>query len=63
MSAVIKDQHANITRAQIGTTKDKKAVCLFSISIKNLNHLSKIISALEGISGVLKAERVQKKES
>ncbi|NBX68999.1 MAG: bifunctional (p)ppGpp synthetase/guanosine-3',5'-bis(diphosphate) 3'-pyrophosphohydrolase [Proteobacteria bacterium] len=62
MSGVIKDQDANITRAQIGTTKDKKALCLFSISIKNLNHLSKIISAIEGISGVLRAERVQKKD-
>jgi GTP pyrophosphokinase len=62
MSGVIKDQEANITRAQIGTTKDKKAVCLFSISIKNLNHLSKIISTLEGVPGVLRAERVQKKQ-
>lgn len=62
MSGVIKDQEANITRAQIGTTKDKKAVCLFSISIKNLSHLSKIISTLEGVPGVLSAERVQKKE-
>lgn len=62
MSGVIKDQDANITRAQIGTTKDKKALCLFSISIKNLNHLSKIISAIEGVPGVLRAERVQKKD-
>lgn len=62
MSGVIKDQEANITRAQIGTTKDKKAVCLFSISIKNLNHLSKIISTLEGVPGVLRVERVQKKQ-
>jgi len=61
MSGVIKDQKANITRAQIGTTKDKKAVCLFTVSIKNLPHLSKILSTLEGIPGVISTERVQKK--
>jgi len=60
MSKVIKDQNANITRAQIGTTKDKKAVCLFSISIHDLNHLRKIISTLEGVNGVISVSRVQR---
>jgi GTP diphosphokinase / guanosine-3',5'-bis(diphosphate) 3'-diphosphatase len=61
MSQVIKDQDANITRAQIGTTKDKKAVCFFSVTIKDLIHLKKIISKLEGVNGVISVSRVQKK--
>lgn len=60
MSKAIRDQNVNITRAQIGTTKDKKAVCLFAVSISDLSHLRKIISTLEGISGVISVERVQR---
>ncbi len=60
MSKVIVDQNANISRAQIGTTKDKKAVCLFAISISDLPHLRKIISTLEGVKGVISVTRVQR---
>ncbi len=60
MSKVIVDQKVNIARAQIGTTKDKKAVCLFSISIGDLSHLRKIISTLEGVPGVITVTRVQR---
>ncbi len=60
MSRVIKEMDANITRAQVGTTKDKKAVCLFALAINDLAHLRKIISKLEGIDGVLSVERVQR---
>jgi len=63
MSQVIRDQNVNITRAQIGTTKDKKALCVFNISIKDIASLRKVISTLEGIPGVIKVERVQKKET
>lgn len=61
MSRVIKELNANIARAQIGTTKDKKAVCSFSVTINDVNHLRTIISALEGVNGVIKVERVQRK--
>ncbi len=60
MSKVIRDQNANISHAQIGTTKDKKAVCLFSVSIGDLGHLRKIISTLEGVTGVISVTRVQR---
>ncbi|MBI4406161.1 MAG: bifunctional (p)ppGpp synthetase/guanosine-3',5'-bis(diphosphate) 3'-pyrophosphohydrolase [Deltaproteobacteria bacterium] len=60
MSRVIRDQNANISNAQIGTTKDKKAVCVFSVTIRDLSHLKKIISSLEAISGVISVGRVQK---
>jgi guanosine-3',5'-bis(diphosphate) 3'-pyrophosphohydrolase len=60
MSQVIRDLNANISRAQIGTTKDRKAVCFFSVSINDVAHLKKIISKLEGIDGVISVERVQR---
>lgn len=63
MSQAIKEQNVNITQAQIGTTKDKKAFCLFSLQIDNVNHLAKVISHLEGVKGVTSVERVQKKDS
>jgi GTP pyrophosphokinase len=62
MTKAIRDMNVNISNAQIGTTRDKKAVCLFSIAIGNLNQLRKIISMLEGVPGVISVERVQKKE-
>ncbi len=61
MSKVIRDLDANISRAQIRTTKDKKAVCMFAVGISNLSHLRKIISKLEGVTGVISVERVQRK--
>ncbi len=61
LSKEIRDQNVNITRAEIGTTKDKKAVCIFSIAISDLKTLKKVISMLEGIPGVVSASRVQKK--
>ncbi len=63
MSKVIRDQNVNITRAQIGTTKDKKAVCHFTIQITDVSSLRKVISTLEGIPGIISVERIQKKQS
>ncbi|MCB0405280.1 MAG: bifunctional (p)ppGpp synthetase/guanosine-3',5'-bis(diphosphate) 3'-pyrophosphohydrolase, partial [Bdellovibrionales bacterium] len=62
MSREIRDLKANISHAQIGTTRDNKAVCLFSISVTDVNHLRRILSSLEGIDGVISATRVQKRE-
>lgn len=63
MGKVIRDLQTNISRAQIGTTKDKRALCVFSVAIQDLAHLSKIISALESVDGVISVQRVQKKET
>jgi GTP pyrophosphokinase len=62
MSNAIKEQKINITRAQIGTTKDKKAVCHFTIEIKDTSELRRLLSHLEAVPGVILAERVQRKE-
>ncbi|MFM8269025.1 MAG: RelA/SpoT family protein [Pseudomonadota bacterium] len=62
MSNAVKEQNINITRAQIGTTKDKKAVCHFTIEIRDTAELRKLLSHLEAVPGVILAERVQRKE-
>lgn len=62
LSQVIRDNQCNITRAQIGTTKDKKAVCVFGVGVADLGQLRKVISTLEGVPGVVSVTRVQKKE-
>lgn len=61
MSQAIKEQNVNITQAQIGTTKDKKALCLFSVAVQDANSLARLITHLEAIPGVTSVERVQKK--
>ena len=61
ISRVIRDNNVNITRAQVGTTRDAKALCLFTVAISNVNQLTKIMSTLEGIPGILSVQRIQKK--
>lgn len=63
MSQTLKELNVNITSAHIGTTKDKKAVCLFHVQIDNVSLLAKVISHLEGVKGVISVERVQKKDT
>lgn len=48
----------NITNANIRTTKDKKAVNVFQISIKDLGQLHLMLNRIEKIPGVMSAERV-----
>lgn len=62
MSEAICQHNVNITNARIGTTKDRRAVCHFSLTIADLTQLKKILSELRGIPGVTSAERVQKKD-
>lgn len=62
MSVAIGSLGVNITRAQIGTMKDKKAVCHFVLAIRDTQQLQKVLSGLRGVPGVIRAERVQKKE-
>ncbi len=62
MSEAIGSHDVNITNARIGTTKDRRAVCLFSLKIADVNQLKAILSNLNAIPGVVSAERVQKKD-
>ena len=58
MSETFSAQEINIQNAQIRTTKDKKAVCIFDISVKDASQLSSVILALEKIQGVIGVSRL-----
>jgi len=51
--------HANITRAEISTREDQKAVLDFSIEVKNTAHLELILQEIQRVDGILSAKRVR----
>ncbi|OGP59631.1 MAG: GTP pyrophosphokinase [Deltaproteobacteria bacterium RBG_13_52_11b] len=59
ISNSISSQEANITNARVDTTGDKRAVCTFEMEIQDLNHLKKVMKALEKVKGVNRVERVR----
>lgn len=58
MSEAFSAQGINIESAQIRTTRDKKAVCVFEISVKDLTQLNNSILALQKIKGIIGVKRV-----
>ncbi len=58
MSEVFSVQGINIESAQIRTTKDKKAICNFEVSVKDATQLNNAIYELQKIKGILGVTRV-----
>lgn len=58
MSEVFAVQGINIESAQIRTTKDKKAVCNFEVSVRDATQLNNAIYELQKIKGILGVSRV-----
>ncbi len=58
MSESFAVQGINIESAQIRTTRDKKAVCQFEISVKDTKQLSAAILSLQKIKGIINVQRV-----
>lgn len=58
MSEAFSAQGINIESAQIRTTRDKKAICLFTVNVRDLSHLNGIIFALQKIKGIIGVQRV-----
>jgi GTP pyrophosphokinase len=59
ISNSISSNQANIKNARVDTTEDKKAISTFEVEIRDLNHLKKVIRALERIKGVHRVERMR----
>ncbi len=57
MTETFSARSANILNVQARTTKDKKAVCQFEISVRDKNHLSQVIADLQKIPGIIAVER------
>ena len=58
MSESFAIQGINIESAQIRTTRDKKAICQFEVSVKDVAQLSSAILALQKIKGIINVQRV-----
>jgi GTP pyrophosphokinase len=59
ISASLSSSEANITNAKVDTTEDKRAICTFEVEIRDLNHLRRVIRALEKIKGINRVERTK----
>lgn len=58
MSEVFASVEMNILSIQARTTKDKKAICLFEVAVKDATHLNEAIFELQKIRGILGVTRV-----
>lgn len=58
MSEAFAQQGINIQSAQIRTTKDKKAVCNFEVSVKDSGQLNQAIYEIQKIKGIIGVSRV-----
>ena len=59
VSAAIAECRANISRAEITTREDRKAVLDFIIEIQSTQHLDQVLKTIERVEGVITARRVR----
>ena len=59
VSSAIAECRANISRAEIATREDRKAVLDFIIEISGTEHLDEVLKAIERVDGVITARRVR----
>ncbi len=58
MSKVFTDSGINIVSAQIRTTRDKKAINIFTVNVTDTNQLREVMRTMEGLDGVISVERL-----
>lgn len=58
MSEAFAQQGINIQSAQISTTKDKKAVCNFEVSVRDAAQLNQAIYEIQKIKGIIGVSRI-----
>ncbi|MGH7235972.1 MAG: RelA/SpoT family protein [Nitrospiraceae bacterium] len=59
VSSSISGCEANISRAEISTREDRKAVLDFVIEITDTEHLDRVLKAVERVDGVITARRIR----
>lgn len=59
ISHSLSSNEANIKNAKVDTTEDKKAISTFEVEIRDLNHLNRVIRAIEKIKGINRVERLR----
>lgn len=59
ITQAITNCEANISKASIQSTVDKRGVNTFEVEVTDLNHLNKVLNHISKISGVIKVERLK----
>jgi GTP pyrophosphokinase len=59
VSSAIAECHANISRAEIATREDQKAVLDFIVEVSDTRHLGQVLKAVERVDGVITARRLR----
>ncbi len=59
VSSAIAACHANISRAEIATREDQKAVLDFVVEVSGTQHLDQVLKAVERVDGVVTARRLR----
>jgi len=59
VSAAITHAEANISRADISTREDRKAILDFIVEVKDTAHIDRVLKAVERIDGVLQTRRIR----
>ena len=59
VSSAIASSQANISRAEITTREDQKAVLDFVVEVSNILHLERTLEAVGRIEGVISARRIR----
>jgi len=59
VSSAIAECHANISRAEIATREDQKAVLDFVVEVSDTHHLEQVLKAVERVDGVITARRLR----
>ena len=60
VTTVIAQADANISRAEVVTTQDKKATLQFCVVIRDVIHLEQVLHNIENVEGVLKVRRLSR---
>jgi GTP pyrophosphokinase len=59
ISSSLNSADINITNAQVETTVDKKAMCVFGVEVNDLKHLERALKDIRKIKNVIQVERLR----
>ncbi|SPP65723.1 RelA/SpoT family protein [Nitrospira lenta] len=59
VSSAIAECQANISRAEIATREDRKAVLDFVVEVSDTKHINHVLKAIERVDGVISARRIR----
>ncbi|MBI5775820.1 MAG: ACT domain-containing protein, partial [Nitrospirae bacterium] len=59
VSSSISSAEANITRAEIATSENRKAILDFVVEVQDTAHLERVLKAIERVEGVITARRIR----